>query len=108
MPAQPRLQPFAKFRVLYLQIVAIDVQAIMLALTACFVPALKQMNRHQPGPISTVPAFILLGSMASLAMLVQVINMTVLHRQSWFHGGTGLPDQVWPYADPSIRSLTTS
>ena len=80
---------------LSLQIVGIDVQAIALALTACFVPALKQMSRHRPGPISTGPTFILLGSMASLAMLVQLINMIVLHQQSWFQGGTGLPDQVW-------------
>ena len=77
-----------------LQIVGIDVQAIALALTACFVPALKQMNRHKPGPMSTGPTFILLGSMASLAILVQAINMIVLHQQSWFAGGTGLPEQV--------------
>ena len=77
-----------------LQVVGIDVQAITLAFTACFVPALKQMNRHKPDPISTVPTFILLGSMATLAMVVQIINLTVLGHQAWFHGGTGKTQEV--------------
>lgn len=99
MPAQHSCN-LAHVRILCLQIVGIDVQAIALALTACFIPALKQMSWHQPGPISTGPTFILLGIMALLAMLVQVINMVVLHQQSWFTGSSGLPEQVWSPVKP--------
>lgn len=77
------------------QVVAIDIQAITLALTVCFVPALKQMTRHRPGPICTWPTFVLLGTMAFLAMLVNIVNMVILQQQPWFTGGTGLQDQVW-------------
>ena len=87
-------------RTWHVQIVVIDVQAITLAFTVCFLPALKQMNWYKPGLISTAPTLMLLGSMALLAVLVHVINMTVLHKQSWFTGGTGHPDQVGSCLQP--------
>lgn len=88
-----------------MQIVAIDIQAIILALTVCFVPALKQMTRHRPGPICTWPTFILLGTMAVLSMVVNIVNMVLLQQQPWFTGGTGLQDQVWSVWAPTDVSF---
>lgn len=66
------------------QVVAIDFQALTLAFTACLLPPLKQLNRHQIEPVSTVPTFILLSFMALMAALVQVVNIVYLSSQPWF------------------------
>ena len=88
-----------------LQIVGIDFQAVTLAFAACFVPALKQMNRHRPEPISTLPAFVLLGSMAFLGILVQVINMIALGHQAWYVRGNGQSNEV--RTQNSVHCLST-
>ncbi len=66
------------------QVVAIDFQALTLAFTTCLLPPLKQLNRHQIEPVSTVPTFILLSFMAFLGALVQVVNMLYLCSQPWY------------------------
>ena len=66
------------------QVVAIDFQALTLAFTTCLLPPLKQLNRHQIEPVSTVPTFILLSFMAFLGALVQVVNILYLISQPWF------------------------
>ncbi|DBB02796.1 TPA: hypothetical protein ACH3X1_013628 [Trebouxia sp. C0004] len=65
-------------------VVAIDFQALTLALTTCLLPFLKQLNWHQIQPVSTVPTFILLSFMAFLAALVQVVDMLYLVSQPWY------------------------
>ena len=76
------------------QVVAIDLQALSLSLAACLLPPLKQLNRHKPAAMSTVPTFILLGWMSALGALISVVNMVYLDRQPWFQGGTGQSDLV--------------
>ncbi|KAL0022621.1 hypothetical protein WJX77_011150 [Trebouxia sp. C0004] len=66
------------------QVVAIDYQALTLAFTTCLLPPLKQLNRHQIEPVSTVLTFILLSFMAFMGAMVQVVNTILLSRQPWF------------------------
>ena len=69
---------------------AIDVQAMAMCLAACWVPPLKQLNRHKPSPrVCTFVGLTLLICMASSLQTAHVVNAVFLCTRPWFRGGTG-------------------
>lgn len=78
-----------------LQMQAIDVQAMAMCLAACWVPPLKQLNRHKPSPrVCTSVGLMLLICMASSLQAAHVANAVFLCTRPWFNGGNGTSDMV--------------
>ncbi len=78
-----------------LQMQAIDVQAMAMCLAACWVPPLKQLNRHKPSPrVCTFVGLTLLICMASSLQAAHVANAVFLCTRPWFGGGNGTADVV--------------
>ena len=69
---------------------AIDVQAMAMALAACWVAPLGYLNRHKPSPL--VCTTLRLGLLLTMVALLQgaiTTNAVFLITRSWFTGGNG-------------------
>ena len=72
------------------QMTVIDLQAMAMALACCWVPPLKNMNRHKPPPFTC--SFSGLALVASTALALQTLHiclMLFLCTRPWFTGGNG-------------------
>jgi len=78
-----------------LQYAFFDLKAMTMAYATCLLLPWKKMNRYKPqANVSNVATFVLLGWMALLSGLIQIINMKLLCSQPWFAGGIGSSDRV--------------
>ncbi len=73
-----------------LQSSIIDLQAMAMALAACWVAPLHHMTQHKPPATAcTFSSFTLLVSMAACLLLSQTLQMVLLFTWPVFTGGTG-------------------
>lgn len=73
-----------------LQHQVIDVEAMLVALLACLVPALPRLNRHKPAfHLFTLPAAAVIAMAAAVLLILDVSYMAFLVTRPWFDGGTG-------------------
>ena len=73
----------------------LEIQAILIAVAACWVPPLSSLNRHKPQQhISGRYGLALLASMACCLQLAQILGMGFLSTTPWFQQGTGSSDWV--------------
>ena len=73
-----------------LQHQVIDIEAMLVALMACLVPALPCLNRHKPAfHLFTLPAAAVIAMAAAILLMLDVTYMTLLITRPWFGGGTG-------------------
>ena len=73
-----------------LQHEVIDVQAVLIALMACLVPALPRLNKHKPAiHLCTLPAVAIIAMSVVGLLILDISYMALLLSRPWFHGGTG-------------------
>ena len=78
-----------------LQDIAIDFQAMTMALAALLVLPLPQLSRHRPhNQLCKGTVLIHLAIMAPCLFLLQLMNMSLMATRPWFKGGTGTEEQV--------------
>lgn len=69
---------------------AIDVQAMAMALAACWVAPLGYLNRHKPSPlVCTTLRLGMLLTMVSLLQAAVTLNAVFLVHRPWYPGGNG-------------------
>ena len=68
----------------------IDVQAMLVVLTACLVPPLPRLNKHKPAfRLCTLPALAILTMNAVGLLILDISYMALLLTRPWYDGGTG-------------------
>lgn len=73
-----------------LQHQVIDIEAMLVALVACLVPALPCLNKHKPAfHLFTLPAAAVIAVAAVMLLVLDVSYMALLITRPWFDGGTG-------------------
>ena len=78
-----------------MQMSTIDLQAVGMAVSACWVAPLRQMNRHKPAPYAcTLSGLTVLASAAVSLQMTQVCVTVFLCTRPWFVGGTGTANMV--------------
>ena len=78
-----------------LQSSAIDVQAMAIAMAACWVSPLRHMTPNKPPPVAcNLQGLTLLLVMTMALQLFHTISMLFLCTRPWFTGGTGAADLV--------------
>ncbi len=78
-----------------LQSSAIDVQAMAIAMAACWVTPLRHMTPNKPPPVAcNFQGLTLLLVMTMALQLFHTISMIFLCTRPWFTGGTGAADLV--------------
>ena len=78
-----------------LQMTFIDAEAMLIALAACLVPPLPQLNRHRSvDRVSRGPTLVLLFVMAASLQLIDVACIILLTSRPWFRGGSGTAENV--------------
>lgn len=87
-PAKPCSVPL-------LQVTCIDIEAMLIALAACLVPPLAQLNRHKPVDcVSRTPTLVLLAVMAGCLVLIDWACVLLMTTRPWFTGGNGTAHNV--------------
>lgn len=84
------------FAVFALQILALDIQALLLACTAVTTASpLQKMSRHRPpSSVATWPNFVLMSMMTFLFFCCDCTTIAYLCTRPWFAGGNGTAKEV--------------
>ena len=87
----------------------IDVQAMLIALMACLVPALPRLNKHKPEVhMCTLPAVAIIAMNAVGLLILDISYMALMLTRPWYNGGTGdayLVRQACPH-DTSVTVIS--
>ena len=78
-----------------LQIGALNLQAMLLALVACWVPPVKHLNSRKPPIGACFRANLILLAAAAVGLpIIQIGTMRFLCTRAWYSGGTGSSSKV--------------
>ncbi|KAL3131604.1 hypothetical protein ABBQ38_007901 [Trebouxia sp. C0009 RCD-2024] len=92
----------------YLQILALDIQALLLACTAVTTASpLQKMSRHRPpSSVATWPNFVLMSMMTFLFFCCDCTTIAYLCTRPWFAGGNGTAKEIL-HSPAGFRVLLT-